>query len=284
MIAIIRGEDEPKPVLIAEFTLTDRQAEAILNMRLRSLRKLEEMEIGKERAALAKEREQLDRLLGSAGPTVDAPPKGPRSAEEPLRRRAADADRGRRGGARDRLVGDDREGADHRHPVAARLDPRDEGASGARAGGRPQVARKRRALHPFPRPDHRPAGAVRVQRPGLHAGRRQAAERARLRRAGAAVHRPRCRGRHRPAAGRPAGDEAAGRVERRQGVRHDRRSDARPRPARASSWSTCAPARASTVVREIARRGGRGRRRRREPQADRVPAEPSCPSSGAGRA
>jgi topoisomerase-4 subunit A len=66
VIAIIRGEDEPKPVLIAEFTLTDRQAEAILNMRLRSLRKLEEMEIGKERAALAKEREQLERLLSSA--------------------------------------------------------------------------------------------------------------------------------------------------------------------------------------------------------------------------
>src|SRR5438309_1450405 len=40
VIAIIRSEDEPKPVLIAEFSLTDRQAEAILNMRLRSLRKL----------------------------------------------------------------------------------------------------------------------------------------------------------------------------------------------------------------------------------------------------
>ena len=66
VIAIIRGEDEPKPVLIAEFTLTDRQAEAILNMRLRSLRKLEELEIGKERTALAREREQLERLLGSA--------------------------------------------------------------------------------------------------------------------------------------------------------------------------------------------------------------------------
>jgi len=67
VIAIIRGEDEPKPVLIAEFALTDRQAEAILNMRLRSLRKLEEIEIGKERAALAKEREQLERLLSNAG-------------------------------------------------------------------------------------------------------------------------------------------------------------------------------------------------------------------------
>jgi len=63
VIAIIRTEDEPKPMLMAEFSLTDRQAEAILNMRLRSLRKLEEMEIGRERSALAKEREELARLI-----------------------------------------------------------------------------------------------------------------------------------------------------------------------------------------------------------------------------
>ncbi len=50
---------------MTEFSLSDRQAEAILNMRLRSLRKLEEMEIGRERAALAKEKEQLERLVGS---------------------------------------------------------------------------------------------------------------------------------------------------------------------------------------------------------------------------
>src|SRR3546814_18959952 len=43
IIEIIRTEDEPKAVMIAEFALTDRQAEAILNMRLRSLRKLEEL-------------------------------------------------------------------------------------------------------------------------------------------------------------------------------------------------------------------------------------------------
>jgi topoisomerase-4 subunit A len=65
VIAIIRSEDEPKPVLIAEFSLTDRQAEAILNMRLRSLRKLEEMEIGRERDALAKERDELVKLVES---------------------------------------------------------------------------------------------------------------------------------------------------------------------------------------------------------------------------
>jgi topoisomerase-4 subunit A len=63
VIEIIRTQDEPKPVLMAEFALSDRQAEAILNMRLRSLRKLEEMEIGRERAALAKEREELEKLV-----------------------------------------------------------------------------------------------------------------------------------------------------------------------------------------------------------------------------
>ncbi len=65
VIEIIRGEDEPKPVLMEEFKLSDRQAEAILNMRLRSLRKLEEMEIGREREKLAKEREDLQKLIES---------------------------------------------------------------------------------------------------------------------------------------------------------------------------------------------------------------------------
>jgi topoisomerase-4 subunit A len=65
VIAIIRTEDEPKPILMAEFSLSDRQAEAILNMRLRSLRKLEEMEIGRERDSLAREREELVKLIES---------------------------------------------------------------------------------------------------------------------------------------------------------------------------------------------------------------------------
>ena len=65
VIQIIREEDEPKPVMMDEFGLTDRQAEAILNMRLRSLRKLEEMQITRERDALLKERAELARLLES---------------------------------------------------------------------------------------------------------------------------------------------------------------------------------------------------------------------------
>jgi topoisomerase-4 subunit A len=65
VIAIIRSEDEPKPILMAEFELSDRQAEAILNMRLRSLRRLEEMEIAKERDSLDKERDELAKLIES---------------------------------------------------------------------------------------------------------------------------------------------------------------------------------------------------------------------------
>ena len=65
IIEIIRTEDEPKPVMIAEFELTDRQAEAILNMRLRSLRKLEEMELRRERDALLAEQDDLNKLLES---------------------------------------------------------------------------------------------------------------------------------------------------------------------------------------------------------------------------
>jgi topoisomerase IV subunit A len=63
VIRIIREEDHPKPRLIARFSLTDVQAEAILNMRLRSLRKLEEMEIRKEHKSLSKDRKDLHALL-----------------------------------------------------------------------------------------------------------------------------------------------------------------------------------------------------------------------------
>jgi topoisomerase-4 subunit A len=65
VIKIIRTEDEPKPKLMKAFSLNDNQAEAILNMRLRALRKLEEMEIRREHEALTKERKELVKLLGS---------------------------------------------------------------------------------------------------------------------------------------------------------------------------------------------------------------------------
>jgi topoisomerase-4 subunit A len=63
VIRIIRNEDEPKPRLIQRFKLTDVQAEAILNMRLRSLRRLEEMELRNEHKLLSKERKEIQALL-----------------------------------------------------------------------------------------------------------------------------------------------------------------------------------------------------------------------------
>lgn len=64
VIRIIREEDEPKQELIRAFTLTDVQADAILNMRLRNLRKLEEMEIRREHDTLTTEKNGLLELLG----------------------------------------------------------------------------------------------------------------------------------------------------------------------------------------------------------------------------
>ena len=67
VIRIIREEDEPKAELMRTFELSDVQAEAILNMRLRSLRKLEEMELRREHAALSEELAQIDALMASEG-------------------------------------------------------------------------------------------------------------------------------------------------------------------------------------------------------------------------
>jgi topoisomerase IV subunit A len=65
VIKIIRTHDEPKPVLMETFTLSDAQAEAILQLRLRYLARLEHIKIEREQKELKKEKEALDQLLGS---------------------------------------------------------------------------------------------------------------------------------------------------------------------------------------------------------------------------
>jgi topoisomerase-4 subunit A len=65
VIKIIRNQDEPKPVLMRTFKLSEVQADAILNMRLRNLRKLEEIEIKQEDKDLRAERKSLKELIGS---------------------------------------------------------------------------------------------------------------------------------------------------------------------------------------------------------------------------
>jgi topoisomerase-4 subunit A len=66
VIRIIREEDEPKPVLMKRFKLSDVQAEAILNLRLRNLAKLEEFKIKGEQEELQEERDMLEKTLNSA--------------------------------------------------------------------------------------------------------------------------------------------------------------------------------------------------------------------------
>lgn len=65
VIEIIRREDEPKPVLMSRFGISDIQAEAILELKLRHLAKLEEMKIRGEQDELEKERDSLEKTLGS---------------------------------------------------------------------------------------------------------------------------------------------------------------------------------------------------------------------------
>ncbi len=66
VIAIIRENDKPKPVLMTRFQITDVQAEAILDLKLRHLAKLEEMKIRDEQSELAEDRDYLEKILGSA--------------------------------------------------------------------------------------------------------------------------------------------------------------------------------------------------------------------------
>jgi len=66
VIAIIREEDKPKPALIKRFSLTDIQAESVLELKLRHLARLEEMRIRTEQAELENERKKLELILGSA--------------------------------------------------------------------------------------------------------------------------------------------------------------------------------------------------------------------------
>ena len=126
VIRIIREEDEPKQVMMARWSLTDNQAEAILNMRLRALRKLEEFEIRKEFDGLTAEKKQIEALLASDAKqwktirweVVGAaqqvrPGHGARQAPHHLRRCA----RARR---RRHPSRHGREGAGHRHRLGER--------------------------------------------------------------------------------------------------------------------------------------------------------------------
>ena len=242
VIKIIRNEDEPKPVLIKTFKLSDMQADAILNMRLRNLRKLEEMEIRKEDKDLRAERKDAqgaarlgegavedDRRRDQGGAHDLRSEDAARQAPHRLRRGA----RARRSGDRG---GDGRARADHGRGLGKGLGARAEG-DGDRSIRCCLQGRRQPEIR-VPGRDHLEVPGVRHQWPLLHARCREAAGRPRARRADPAVHRSRagCRYRHCvPLSGRaqiPDCERAGARLRRGRG------RGARRTPARASRCST----------------------------------------------
>ena len=183
VIRIIREEDEPKQVMMARWSLTDNQAEAILNMRLRALRKLEEIRDPQGvRRALG--REEADRgAAGVAGQAVEDDPLGSRrDAEEirPRHRSRPPPHRFRRcAGARRRRYPPrhDREGADHGRGLGKGLAARDEGPSERPVAAHLQGRRQPEAR--LPGADDRQDPRLHHRRQVLHDRRRPAAGRPR---------------------------------------------------------------------------------------------------------
>ncbi len=170
VIRIVRREDEPKPVLMKRFKLTDLQAEAILETKLRHLAKLEEMKIRGEQKELAEEQDMLEKTLKSAAKLsklirdeleADAREYGDARRTKIVERAAAQAID--EDGTRHRRAG-------HRRALDARL-----GAPGARARRRPGPrsrtrpatrSRRQRAAAARSRPcsSTRPAAPTRCRR------------------------------------------------------------------------------------------------------------------------
>ena len=193
VIKIIRTEDEPKPALIKAFKLTEIQADAILNMRLRSLRKLEEMEIRTEDKNLRAEFKGIKvapgigsramvegRRAGTESARHVRAEDAARQAPHPIRRRARARSRRDRGSLRRARAGD---GGDFREGLGAH-------AQGAcRRSLEPCLQDRRQARPCVLCRDHLEAAAVRHQRPVLFARCRETPGRSRPRRADPDVHR-----------------------------------------------------------------------------------------------
>ncbi len=159
VIRIVRREDEPKPVLMKRFKLTDLQAEAILETKLRHLAKLEEMKIRGEQKELAEEQDAAREDAEERREARQADPRRAGGGRRGVRRRAAHEDRRARRRAGDLGGGTRHRRAGHGRALDARL-----GASGARARRRPD-------------------GAV------VQAGRRLPGRRARAQHAAGGIHR-----------------------------------------------------------------------------------------------
>ncbi len=126
VIRIVRSEDEPKPVLIKRFKLSEEQADYILETRLRQLARLEEMKLNAERDALEEERARIAVTLKSPAKLKTLIKDELQRRRGKIRRQTPLADRRTRGRAGARRGRAGRERADHRDPFGKRLGARRE--------------------------------------------------------------------------------------------------------------------------------------------------------------
>ncbi len=157
VIRIVREEDDPKQALMLRFALTGAQADAVLNMRLRQLRKLEEIELRREQEGLLAERADLDALLGDEGLSwrriAEEIGANRRALRQGDRSRAqAYIDRRCTGCRRRAPTRAGRGAADHRALLgeglaAGRAGPPRRSGGGALQGGRRRPLRPARAVH-----------------------------------------------------------------------------------------------------------------------------------------
>ncbi len=166
VIRIIRREDEPKPVLMKRFKLSEIQAEAILETKLRHLAKLEEMKIRDEQKQLAAEREELEGILKSKAKLKKLIASEIECGRRKIRRRPAHEDRRARSRAGHRRVTARRQRARDDRLVEGRLRAFGQGSRDRRAHPAVQV---RRRVPARGQGTQRAAGRV----PGFHRSRLQ---------------------------------------------------------------------------------------------------------------
>ena len=223
---------------MTRWDLTEVQAEAILNMRLRALRRLEEIAIRKELDTLSAEEASSTRTAGEREKTMARDrQRGSRNRRRIRRRHSAGPpphrDRRRPGTDRDPGRGTGRARAGDGAVLGQGLDPRRQGAQ--RLGRRSEIQGGRRGALCDRCRDHRPPDRLRHERPLLHDRRRSAAGRPRPRRAIAADDRSAERARHRRDVALPARHGAAGGGERRAWLCRRRRRGGGPDPSRQAS-------------------------------------------------
>ena len=272
VIRIVRFEEDPKAELIKRFKLTEVQADAILNLRLKSLSRLEEIEIQSEHDKLSKERRELKSLLKSDEQQWERISGEIKETRELYSKKTALGRRRSSLADAPAIEIDLEQAMIEKEPITVILSEKgwiscDEGTHRRYFQARVQAGRQPEAGGEGV--DHRQAAAARHQRQNLHAGRRSAAGRARSRRACAADGRSRGEPRVRRDLHARAGPQAADRRHLRprlcraggRGRGHDSQGQAGAERRRAG--------------RSLLLRTGRGRHRRhdrREPQDADLPA------------